>query len=723
MKTPLLQFLLSLITFGAIAQNTPTTLAEWQQKLRTAKSDTAKLRCYGGILEIPLHDDTVLVYVKKAEQLGKKYPNHPTNINIFTRYGSIFRAKNMSDSAKYFYDKALNLALKIQNKQYLKFADFYRTYAIKSLANKINHLYHVLNSYQYDNNNTFDRSLQYQIYNHLIHNYLTFGNISKAKSLLNIAKPYMTTLQDSVKYYNVFTRTIALDAENTYESRKSQPKALPSETFKAMYADLTSFTEKNNLPNLRVEPLNSYGKILFYEKKYNEAISKAQELLNHAQKYKYPLAMNLGNMLLTESYIELGQYQKALSFLEKTTSNNHVQNYKRLYLFSKIYQEMGDSSKAYKYLLEATKEEEQVKGVKEQLLSAEIENQMELNKKQKEIAAKEFENKLKEERLNTEQQERIALKLSSELALSAKEKEIHLQKKEITAQELENKFKEERIKAEQQQKTVVIALLLLSLGLLAWAVWSYRKQRQLRHLLELQNHSLESKTKELTDANQTKDKIFSVLGHDLQNPINELKAILMLFDIQSITPAKIKDLILPLSHKIETVQAMLSNLLQWSVLELNQQSSNRYTVSFKEIVEKVIRQLDNNAQRKQIQITTHLQPIEATVNAEEMEIVLRNLLSNAIKFTPNNGSIWIEGVENQQTISIKIKDTGIGLPNEVIEHTTPYPTSRKGTAGEKGTGIGLKISRELVEKNDGIFTFENNLPTGTIISLVFKKSA
>ncbi len=709
----LLLLLFFVVSLKTTAQN---TLSEWQQKLRTAKTDTAKLRCYGGILEIPLHEDSVLVYLKKAEQLGKKYPNHPTNINIFIRYGNTYRARtqNMGDSVKYFYDKAFALALKIHNKRYIKFADFYRTYTFQSLANKINHLYYVLNKYDYDNKNIFDKSLQYQIYNYLVHNYLTFGNISKAKSLLNIAKPYIVTLQDSVKYYNAFTRIIALDAENTYKSGKSQPKILFSDTFKAMYADLTSFTERNNLPNLRVEPLNSYGKILFYEKKYNEAISKSQELLSHAQKYKYPHAMNLGNMLFAESYFELGHYQKSLSFLVKTTSNNIIQNYKRLALFSKIHQAMGDFPQAYNYLLEAIKEEERVKGINEQLLSAEIENQMELNNKQKEIAAKELENGLKEERLKTEHQQRIALKLRSELELSNKEKEINIQRNEISTQKTKSIIKDERIKIEQKQKSVFIGLLALSLGLLVWALWNYRKQKQLSIQLVEQSNVLK-------EANQTKDKIFAVLGHDLRSPINELKTILMLFHSRDITPTKMKKLIHSLTAKIEVVQEMMNNLLQWSLLELKHQGNAPKMVLANKVIEKVIHQLKASADKKQLCIETSLPAVQILAQEEDLDIIIRNLLSNAIKFTPKGGNIWIDDMEENETVSIKIRDSGVGLPVEVIENSTLYPTSQIGTTGETGTGIGLKISRELVEKNGGVFTFENNLPTGTIISLVFKK--
>lgn len=102
-----------------------------------------------------------------------------------------------------------------------------------------------------------------------------------------------------------------------------------------------------------------------------------------------------------------------------------------------------------------------------------------------------------------------------------------------------------------------------------------------------------------------------------------------------------------------------------------------------------------------------------------MNIIIRNLLSNAIKFTPVGGNICIEGVEEGKTVSIIIRDTGIGLPVEVIKNTTLYPTSHKGTIGEKGSGIGLKITRELVEKNGGQFSCESNSSSGTTISLVF----
>jgi signal transduction histidine kinase len=680
MKTTLVAILICLVCHNTIAKTTDF----WRKKLQTAKHDTTKMICYSEIANLHIRADSIFYYVRKGLMISKGYPNHIINAKLYNGLAMAYERLGKPDSAAYYYDQAHQVGLRLKDDKQIKYSHFNKILLCKLSGQRISELQQMLKKYAFRPLIPYDKLLLFGIYSTVAQDYISLDNVNKAKEYLQKSQKHINSFRDTVYYNAKYSELLSAEAELYYKSHIPALATTFSEKYKPFLtaAEKIASTKNNELSlSMMSVVYGNYATILTLEKKYKESnyyINKATVAIKILPEI---ILYNKYNSL-GRNYVGLGQTQKGLEYLEKAyiffkDSQFDDKEFGILETMSIAYGKIGQLKKAHEYLTKA----------------------LIINKKH-----------------NNNQQQQLSLEVEKQIELSEKQKE-------ITAQELENKLKEERIKAEQQQKTVVIALLLLSLCFLAWAVWGYRKQHQLRHLLELQNLSLETKTKELTLANQTKDKIFAVLGHDLQNPINELKAVLMLFDIQRITPAKIKDLMLPLSHKIETVQAMLSNLLQWSVLELNQQSSNRYTVSFKEIVEKVIRQLDNNAQRKQIQITTHLQPIEAVVNAEEMEIVLRNLLSNAIKFTPNNGSIWIEGVEDQQTISIKIKDTGIGLPNEVIEHTTPYPTSRKGTAGEKGTGIGLKISRELVEKNDGIFTFESNLPTGTIISLVFKKSA
>ena len=113
----------------------------------------------------------------------------------------------------------------------------------------------------------------------------------------------------------------------------------------------------------------------------------------------------------------------------------------------------------------------------------------------------------------------------------------------------------------------------------------------------------------------------------------------------------------------------------------------------------------------------NLQDYEMEANADEIEIAIRNIVSNSIKFTPRNGHISLESTINNQQFELKIKDSGVGIADEI--HQNPYPISKIGTAGEKGLGLGLRVSKELIKKNGGSIFINSANQNGTTISFVF----
>lgn len=717
MKTIITTLLFCLLWHSTLAQTTNP----WEKKLQAAKTDTAKLRiCInaGDWFRRKSRNDSANFFLQKGIIINTKIGTNKLSSSLFLSLGNLAWSNRDSDKAEFYYKQCQQVALQQHD-------------PIKHQKATFN-LIHI----------TKDRGFypsaikQFLAFDRTIGNKTHQDSIVKRTLYSNLAKCY-DNLEDKQKYHFYIKKELAYcqtptDSLSVYQKIFMWNSDYNYSLDTHASSNITRLSEKVNLPEAKIELAVNLSDHYIKQKEYDKAIEMAQAAIKMAgNKPEWEGLKMFGYENIGEAYSEKKQYAEALQYFAKIT--DYIKKDVRLRYLSyaqlvKVYAGLGDYKKAYEYSSKIAEHEEEVKGNRNKQLVAEIDAEMaafEAKKiaveKQAQLTESELKAQLQQEHLKTEQQERIALELRSELEISTKEKEINLQKNEITTHKTLNKLKEERIKAEKQQKNIVITLLLLSLGLLAWAVWGYRKQRQLKQLLEFQNHSLETKTKELTDANHVKDKIFAVLGHDLQSPINELKAILMLFDSKTITPSKLKEFMMPLANKIESVEGMLNNLLYWSLLELKHQNQNRHLVALNPIIERVLQQLKNNAEAKAINILLELKPTEAVVNEKEIEIVLRNLLSNAIKFTPKNGTILIESIKIGNQASINIKDTGIGLPAS-FNQNTHFPESQKGTSGEKGVGLGLKICKELVLKNQGELAFNNTIG-GTTVSLLFRQVA
>ncbi len=682
MKTTLVAILICFVCHCTIAQ----TIDFWKKKLHVAKHDTTKMICYSEIANLQIRADSIFYYVRKGLIISKGYPNHIINAKLYNGLAMAYDHIGKLDSAAYYYDQAHQVGLRLKDDKQIKYSHFNKTLLCKSSGQRISELQQMLKKYNFIQLRPYDRPLLFGIYTTIAQDYIVLENLNKGKEYLQKSRKYMISFRDSV-YYNIqYSMLLSSEADLYY---KSHSPALLAATFSEKYkpflaeSEKTAATKKNELSLTMMSVVyGNYATILTFEKKYNESnyyINKATVAI------KILPEMILYNKYyaLGKNYVGLGQTQKGLRYLEKAymffkDSQYDDKEFSILETMAIANSKLGQFKKAHDYLVKALIINKKYNNNQQQQLSLEVEKQLELSEKQEEIAA----------------------------------------------QELENKLKEERIKAEQKQKNIVFGLLVLSLGLLAWAVWSYRTQRQLRQLLELQNLSLATKTKELTEANQTKDKIFAVLGHDLRSPINELKTILMLFHSRDITPTKMKELIHSLTAKIEVVQEMMNNLLQWSLLELKHQGNAPQMVFANKIIEKVIQQLKASADKKQLSIETSLPAVQILAQEEDLDIIFRNLLSNAIKFTPNGGTIRIEVLEKSDFIEILCTDTGIGIPANTLETTTnAFPIQRKGTAGEVGSGLGLKITKELISKNHGKLLVHSENNQGTEIAIYFSKSS
>ncbi|MEM1257917.1 MAG: tetratricopeptide repeat-containing sensor histidine kinase [Bacteroidota bacterium] len=258
-----------------------------------------------------------------------------------------------------------------------------------------------------------------------------------------------------------------------------------------------------------------------------------------------------------------------------------------------------------------------------------------------------------------------------------------------------------------RQQNLINASIIILMVLLAAAIPLYFNQKKLKKLyreLQFNTENLRENQMELNAINSTKDKLFSIIGHDLRGPIGALQGLLKLMVSGEIAKKDFSKFIPKLRGDVDHILFTLNNLLSWGYSQMNGTVTKPKMVNFNKLVESSINLLSEMASNKSINIMDQL-PKECLILADEdqMDIVVRNLISNAIKFTPDNGLITLEAEEMEKCWKIKIRDTGIGMDERTRKklfkdnsNITTY-----GTNNEKGTGLGLSLCKEMVEKNKG----------------------
>jgi len=249
-------------------------------------------------------------------------------------------------------------------------------------------------------------------------------------------------------------------------------------------------------------------------------------------------------------------------------------------------------------------------------------------------------------------------------------------------------------------------------------------QKRLNGVLNAKKDLLEKRESELKENNETKTKLFSIIGHDLRGPIGALQGLLNMFSEGEITKKEFMDFLPKLRGDVDHIYFTLNNLLSWGHSQLNGSVTKPSVTALETIVEENINLLTEQAQSKSIRIVNDLPDNTHTwADANQIDIVIRNLMSNALKFTPENGMIKISGEEYSGHWQISVRDTGVGMDQTTVDmlfdknsNVTTY-----GTNNEKGTGLGLSLCKEMVEKNKGKIWVESTLRKGSTFHFTLPK--
>ncbi|MBA3533569.1 MAG: GAF domain-containing protein, partial [Ardenticatenales bacterium] len=233
----------------------------------------------------------------------------------------------------------------------------------------------------------------------------------------------------------------------------------------------------------------------------------------------------------------------------------------------------------------------------------------------------------------------------------------------------------------------------------------------------LEKHLLEQRAQDLAELNASKDKFFSIISHDLRSPFNSLLGLAQLMSkySETLSQAEVKDFSGRIYNSGKQVLALLDNLLHWSQMQTGRMVFEPEEVKLQELVKRTLSLLQGTAASKGIELSSDVEDYLLYGDPNMLETVLRNLVSNALKFTDSGGRVSISAVRGRGRVEIAVTDTGLGMSRETIQklfridvtHTTA------GTAKEQGTGLGLILSKELVEQNGGQIGVESVLGQGS----------
>ncbi len=423
------------------------------------------------------------------------------------------------------------------------------------------------------------------------------------------------------------------------------------------------------------------------QKKYKKALEYFHKAIDIFKKTsnKYNLAMILSITAEVYAYREIEDYEKAIKYLKKSMAIaeeinarslmesdylkiSHIysllKNYEQAYLFQKKYIEIHDS-----------------------------------------IYTQESDLRMKEAEIKYETEKK------------ENENEILKRKQEINELTIEKN-------ANRQYFLIVISIIML---FFAGVIYNrYRYKQKINKELEYTNKKLTESEDNLKELIATKDKFFSIIAHDLRSPLSSLTIVSEMLDenIENISSEKLVYYIGSISKATSSLLNLVENLLNWARTQTNKIKYNPEKINLTEIVEQNISLLKINADKKNIVIKNGIRSdIFVTADINLLTAVVRNLLANAVKFTENNGKINIDVSEIVTHYKIAIKDTGIGITKNDLEKLfrIDVDTRTIGTSTEKGTGLGLILCKEFVEKNGGEIYVESKQKIGSTFYFTVRK--
>lgn len=487
-----------------------------------------------------------------------------------------------------------------------------------------------------------------------------------------------------------------------------------------------SLSKRLNSKQLEGSTIFYIAEVLKSEEKYKEAIDYQSKALAIRKTLNDEAGLGASYTSLGEIYSRAGNMEKALSHHVAGIRLKRKLNDKKG--LAKSYNEVGtifikteDYNRAIKNLelaLQYGVEENAKKQIREsyELLytchAAQENYSQALEYKELFSAISEF--------IYSEESDRKIAEMETRFEIQKKEDEIGLLQKDKEVRDLKI------AKQNDLKNSLIVGLVLLAI-IATLIYYSYQTKRKSNIDLTATNIQIKEKNLALEELNATKDKFFSIISHDLKGPLNSLTSFssLLINHTAHLSKEEIQMLAVDLDKSVKGLFGLLENLLEWSRSQSGNIKLNPEVLDIQDLINQCKQVLSKTAENKNIRlITPDYLNFSIMADRNSVSTIIRNLISNALKFTPQGGEVKVEAVESSNMVLVSVSDTGVGMSEDVMDKLFRIDKkhSTKGTANEKGTGLGLILCKEFVEKNGGTISVESKEGQGSIFSFTLPKA-
>jgi signal transduction histidine kinase len=461
---------------------------------------------------------------------------------------------------------------------------------------------------------------------------------------------------------------------------------------------------------------NNLGQIYEELSRYDEALRHYRKALEIQQEFGNPSQIGLVLYNMGSVYRKIGQQDKALTHF--SDAEGYIRSSDQQFLLAinllsiaEIYFEQGDLMTAIERGEESLDTARMV-GADEVIKSSSLflSTVYEITGRHEEALVHFKVYSEKQEKLMNENLLNRLQELTLQRQLDEKEKTIRELNEKNTIQSLVRNF-----------------LIIISASIIGFAgiiFFLYRSKRRAAEMAIEKNKELVKSEAALKSSNDTKNKLLSIVAHDLRNPISVMMSGLqLLLDPQVSSREESRERLLN-NLKTTTMQvySLLENLLYWVKTQKDEIIAEPRPITLVDAVEEDIRLVELQAEQKEIDIEKKLDRDLAVLADETMfHTIVRNFLTNSIKFTRKGGTITIRGEAENGMIALSVEDTGVGMDDQVISRilNRNRTESSRGTGSEKGSGLGLILCKDLIERNRGMLRVESVPGKGSTVTALF----
>jgi two-component system sensor histidine kinase/response regulator len=412
--------------------------------------------------------------------------------------------------------------------------------------------------------------------------------------------------------------------------------------------------------------LRDIGLIYIQKKEYQTALNYFEKALFFAQKVNNLYTISECEQRMAEANLLLGNTETALHLaLQSIEIGKKYDSYQHMIrnsaVLSKIYAQKQDYQKAFQY-------KEMYHKYQDSVLSQESRTKM-----LSDNIRYEFEKKQQKLVIETEKQQLILKKQQYVIIMAV----ISLLATFVTVYVIYRKSREQ-----QKAKEILI-----------------ETNNELQQVME----ELQAQTEHLQQSNEFKDKLFSVIGHDLRSPLVGVNGVFELKEEGIISEQEFATLLPNIAQNIYQVTHLTENILFWAKSQIQQQGLRKEVVDLHLLTKNQMDMLAVQANKKKLILKNEIAPRTlAEIDKNMIDFVIRNLISNAMKFSYPNQTISVTAIAKAEKIELCFTDTGVGIDEEDINTLfSEEVVSKQGTANEKGTGLGLQLCKEFVQRNGG----------------------